>query len=74
MIDYVVDYMKANGKPAPKVFKCAKKKIASGEILHFSKKRSLKPMTTRKHYPGKHFISLMINGKVFGKKQFMVSR
>ncbi len=66
--------MKANGKPAPKVFKIAKKKIAPAEKLHFSKKHSLKQMTTRKHYPGKHFISLMINGKVIGKKQFMVTR
>jgi hypothetical protein len=37
MIDYIIYHRKANGKPMPKVFKLAKKKLPAREILRFSK-------------------------------------
>lgn len=70
MIDYVMHFMKANGKTAPKVFKLAQRTIAPGETIELKAKRSFKPLTTRKYYPGQHEIALQINGTIFGEKGF----
>ena len=72
MVDYIIHFMKANGKTAPKVFKLSKKKIKPGETVNVKSKQSFKPISTRKYYPGKHAISLQINGKVYGKEDFVV--
>ena len=65
MIDYIVYFMKANGKRAPKVFKLAQRKINPGETLCIEKKHSFKPITTRVYYPGEHDLALKINGQEF---------
>ncbi|WP_164966928.1 hypothetical protein [Aliarcobacter trophiarum] len=50
--------------------------IYQGEIKQnqksFLKKQSFKTMTTRKHYLGEHFISILINGKRKVKKSFLL--
>jgi len=70
MIDYVIYFMKANGKHAPKTFKISRKKVKRDEEIKVTKKHSLKKMTTRKLYSGEHFVELQINGKSFGKLDF----
>lgn len=70
MVDFVVHYMKANGKQAPKVFKLAKTRIRAGEYIKFSKKLLFKPITTRKYYQGRHAIEIQVNGTRFGKGEF----
>ncbi len=62
-IEYIVHYVKANGKTSPKVFQIKEVEMKPG--LHkISKKHSLKNMSTRKHYPGEHKFELVINGEV----------
>lgn len=68
MVDYIVHHMKANGKLAPKVFKLAKKTISGTETM--SKSHSIKAISTRKYYPGKHLLQIQINGKVLTEKEF----
>lgn len=70
MIDYLVHYMKANGKQAPKVFKLAKKTIKKGERLSITKNQIFKTVSTRKVYPGLHSIELQVNGNSLGKIDF----
>ena len=70
LIDYIIYFKKSNGSNSPKVFKLSKKKIKPKERLNFKKKHSFKNRTTRKHYPGLHFIEVMINGKKYGKTEF----
>ena len=70
MIDFIIHHMKANGKRAPKVFKLAKKTV-SGEIK-IDKKHAMKPISTRKYYPGKHLLQIQINGKVLAEKEFVL--
>jgi 3-methyladenine DNA glycosylase AlkC len=60
-IEYVIDYMKKNGMHSSKVFKISEKEFEKGEHL-ISSKQSFREMTTRKHYCGVHFISVIING------------
>ena len=70
MIDFVLHHMKANGQLRPKVFKLAKKAILPGEILTLEKAHSMRPITTRKYYEGRHEIELQINGKLVAHDQF----
>jgi len=72
MIDYTIHYMKKNKKQAEKVFKLSKKTINPNEIISITKRHSVKQMSTRKHYPGKHDIELQINGKKHEKTEFIL--
>lgn len=72
MIDYIVHFVKSNGKRAPKVFKLSKKELLPGETLSFSKKQSFKPITTRKYYPGIHAIQIQVNGQPLDSLEFLV--
>lgn len=64
MIDFRIHYIKANGKANPKVFKLKSATLDAQEIGSFQKKVSLKEMTTRKHYPGRHEVDVIINGRI----------
>ncbi len=70
MIDFVIHYMKANGKLNPKVFKLSQNEISSGETISISKKHSFKKINTRKYYSGLHSIEIQINGERFGQLNF----
>ena len=70
MIDYIVYFMKANGKQAPKVFKAAKKTLAAGETITITKKHSFQQRSTRKHYAGAHSLEVQINGKKYTRADF----
>ncbi len=70
MVDYSVHYMKANGKNKEKVFKLRIVDAKKNDILNFNKKHSFKEMTTRKHHKGRHLLEVIINGELFGKKEF----
>jgi 3-methyladenine DNA glycosylase AlkC len=74
MIDYIVYFVKANGKRAPKVFKLAQRKINPGETLCIEKRHSFKPITTRVYYPGEHALALKINGQEFEGGLFTLSQ
>jgi 3-methyladenine DNA glycosylase AlkC len=62
VIDYVVYFMKASGKQAPKVFKLTKRVIQPGETLKIEKKITFQPITTRVYYAGEQAIALKLNG------------
>lgn len=63
IVDLVVNFVKANGKPSPKVFKVAQLVLARGERATASKSISLAVHTTRKPYPGRHTVEAVINGE-----------
>lgn len=70
MIDYAIHHQKANGKMSPKVFKWCVKKVTKDTKLTVSKKHKIKPITTRKYYPGEHAVEIFINGKSIGTQSF----
>lgn len=73
VVDLRVHYVKANGKTSPKVFKLRALTLAAESVESFSKRLSLKDLTTRKHYPGTHKIEVVINGAatVLGKFELL---
>ena len=73
MIDYVVYHMRASGELTPKVFKLAKRSLQPGQTLHITKSHSFAPVTTRRYYPGQHAIEPKINGKLWGRIDFVLS-
>lgn len=73
MVDYLVHFMKANGTQAPKVFKLSQKNIQPGERIKITRKHGIKPITTRKYYPGIQTFQPQVNGKTFGKKDLLLN-
>jgi len=69
-IDYVVHYRKANGTTAPKVFKLATTTLGPGASESWTRTRSFRPITTRRHHPGGHAIELQVNGRRYGRAAF----
>lgn len=63
-LEYIVSYLKKNGSYNDKVFQISEKEFSKNQEEIFVKKIDFKNLSTRKHYPGKHFISLKINGVV----------
>ena len=53
MIDFVMHFIKANGTTAPKVFKLKKMRLPAGESTFISKRFVIRPISTRKYYPGR---------------------
>jgi len=73
LIDYVINFVKANGSTKPKVFKLKKVKMMKGESLTITKKHTLKAdATTFTLYNGEHALTLQINGQNFGSIPFKV--
>jgi hypothetical protein len=63
LVDLSVYFVKVNGKTSPKVFKLKTVELEAGESVRLSKKISFREMTTRKHYPGKHRVDVVVNGR-----------
>ncbi len=60
-IEYRVDFMKSNGKLSGKVFKITENSFKPG-IREYNRKHLFADMSTRKHYPGEHVLTIIING------------
>lgn len=63
LVDLCIHFVKANGKPSPKVFKLRTVELAPEETRQLKKTISLAEMTTRKHYAGTHEVEVLLNGK-----------
>lgn len=70
-VEYAIDYLKSNNTYNKKVFMISQNNIKSKQKT-FLKKQSFKNMTTRKHYLGKHFISILLNGEEKIKRSFIL--
>jgi 3-methyladenine DNA glycosylase AlkC len=70
IIDYSIDFMKANGKSGKKVFKLKTQEIGPKESLTISKKHSLKPITTMKFHAGLHHLRVHVNGEILSESTF----
>jgi len=69
-MDYRVHHVKANGDTSAKTFKGKRLTLAAGERLVWLKQHPLKPVSTRRYYPGRHHIELLLNGQVVASDKF----
>lgn len=70
MIDFAIHHVKKNGSRTPKVFKWSKRTLAPGATLQLSKRHPMRPITTRRYYPGTHAIEVIVNGASLGQREF----
>lgn len=70
VIDYAIDFLRANGSYNRKVFKLKILKATKDQAIHLKKSYSFKPISTRKYYPGKHTVSLQVNGSIMASQDF----
>jgi 3-methyladenine DNA glycosylase AlkC len=73
VIDYAVHHVKANGQTAAKVFKGWAVQLAPGEQRSLTKGHAVRPITTRRYYPGRHVVDLRINGVVEAQGAFTLA-
>jgi 3-methyladenine DNA glycosylase AlkC len=69
-LEYGIDYMKSNGKRNRKIFQISEISLKQNEKKPYTKKHSFADLSTRKHYPGTHSITLFVNGADRGKLDF----
>lgn len=71
LVDYAIEFVKANGALAAKVFKLKSFTLAAGEKVAI-KKRHVFPEnpSTLKYYGGRHYLSLQINGEPYHRLPF----
>ena len=70
-VEYLVHFIKSNGKPSPKVFQVFEKEIAGSEHV-IEKRHHFKNLSTRKHYTGSHRIEIRVNGVVMADKSVIL--
>ena len=71
-LEYGIDYVKSNGKRNRKIFQISEVSLKAKEKKSYTKTLSFADLSTRKHYPGIHSITLVINGVERGTLDFEV--
>ena len=73
VIDYAVHHVKSDGTTSPKVFKGWTVVLAPHAELRLKKRHSMKRVTTRRYYPGRHAIDVHVNGEPVASASFTLS-
>ncbi|MFR1517739.1 MAG: DNA alkylation repair protein [Clostridia bacterium] len=71
-LEYGIDYVKANGKRNRKIFQISEISLKAGLKKAYTKTHSFADLSSRKHYPGVHSITLFVNGTERGTLDFKV--
>ena len=71
-LEYAIDYLTSSGKTSRKVFKITENVFAPGKAVAIHRKRSFRDFSTRKHFKGKHLLSIIANGKKLAATEFLV--
>jgi hypothetical protein len=72
-IDYAVHHVKANGSTSPKVFKGWRVELPPRGTLTLAKRHSLKPVTTRRYFAGRHRVQVQVNGEPVTEAAFSLA-
>ncbi len=64
LVDLIIHFIKARGTASPKVFKGAERLLVGHSRASFVKTVSLRQLSTRTHYPGKHVVEIQLNGEI----------
>ncbi|WP_429510196.1 DNA alkylation repair protein [Pseudomonas sp. BT76 TE3572] len=72
VIDYAIDYVKANGSTSAKVFKLKALTLPGKATETIARSQQIKELTTRKHYVGKHAVHVLMNGERLASTSFEI--
>lgn len=70
MLDYAIHFVKSNGSRAPKVFKWKEMRNLQNGALSATRRHGIRQITTRKYYPGRHMIEVIVNGAPVAEAEF----
>ena len=70
LIELRVHFVKANGRPSPKVFALKELDLQPHGSVRLAKTISIAQHTTRTHYPGQHRVEVLVNGRASGAGVF----
>lgn len=65
LVDLRVHFVRSSGRHLIKVFRVTAAELAPSALLTCRKTISLAMLTTRRHYPGRHMVELLVNGRLF---------
>lgn len=71
-VEFAVQFVLSTGKTSKKVFHIKESGIAGRASFSIKKYLRFVDLTTRKHYPGKHTLSILINGREMVSGDFTV--
>ncbi|RON17262.1 DNA alkylation repair protein [Pseudomonas brassicacearum] len=72
VIDYAIDYVKANVRTSAKVFKLKALTLPGNATELVSRGQQIKELTTRKHYVGVHAVHILVNGERLASTSFEI--
>ena len=70
LVDYVLHFLRANGKLSPKVFKWTEISATAGQAVRLCKSHPYKVVTTRKDYAGVQKLGVQVNGETVAEVPF----
>ena len=70
VLDYAIHFPSAKGGWRRKIFKGSNISIGSGETYRLTRHHAIKPITTRRYYPGRHRLEIVVNGQSLGFADF----
>lgn len=70
VVDYAIDYIKASGAASAKVFKLKTFTLPGQARQTLARQQQIREFTTRRHYPGRHRVHLLVNGERLASAHF----
>ncbi|TGD84566.1 DNA alkylation repair protein [Mycolicibacterium sp. CH28] len=70
LVDYCLHFLRANGSHGAKVFKLSKHILEPGAEWSIVRRHSFAPITTRRYYPGTHYLQIQVNGVSYPRAKF----
>ena len=70
VVDYRIHYARAGGKVGAKVFKLRTFDLAAGADAALAIRQVIRDFSTRRHYPGRHDVELIVNGETMARAAF----
>ncbi len=70
VLDFAIHHVKANGSRTAKVFKWKTFDLEPLASHKFKKSHKIKPITTRRYFPGTHKVDVLLNGECVASQEF----
>ncbi|GGY32790.1 hypothetical protein GCM10011297_02160 [Bacterioplanes sanyensis] len=70
VVDFAIHLLRANGATSVKVFKGRELQLQAGQSVVWQKQHAIKAVTTRRYYPGRHRVDLLVNGECVASSEF----
>lgn len=74
VVDYRIHYARGGGKVAAKVFKLRTFDLSAGQTAKLGIRQAIRDFSTRRHYPGRHEVELVVNGLTMANTAFEIAK